>query len=204
MKLIKNSHYNQYYQNNNIIFNKLLKNRIIFLTGYIDDIMSNNIISQLLYLEYLNNKKDIYIYINSPGGIVSSGMSIYDTIKYINPDVNTICIGKAYSMASIILIAGKKKKRFSLSNSSIMIHQPLGKFEGQATDIKIQTNQIIKIKKKLIKIIHKRTEQPIKKIKKDIERDKYFNSKKALKYGIIDKIIKKKKNIKNKNEKQNY
>ncbi len=199
MKLNKNSYYNQYYKNNNIILNKLLKNRIIFLTGYIDDYMSDNIISQLLYLEYLNNKKDIFIYINSPGGIISSGMSIYDTMNYIKPDINTICIGKAYSMASILLISGKNKKRFCLSNSNIMIHQPLGKIEGKATDIKIQTDEIIKIKNKLINIIHKRTKQPIEIIKKDIEKDKYFNSKEALKYRIIDKILKKKK--KHKNEK---
>ncbi len=181
---------NKYYKNSNI-YNKLLENRIIFLTGYIDDYMSNDIISQLLYLEYKNEKKDIFLYINSQGGLVNSGMSIYDTIKYIKPDVNTICIGKAYSMASILLTSGKKNKRFSLPNSSIMIHQPLGKFEGQATDIKIQTNEIIKIKKNIIKILHKKTKKSIKKIKKDIERDKYFNAKEALKYGLIDKILKK-------------
>ncbi len=171
------------------IYDKLLKNRIIFLTGYINDDMSSSIISQLLYLESKDQDKDIYLYINSPGGIITSGMSIYDTMEFINPDVNTICIGQACSMASILLACGKKKKRFSLPNSRIMIHQPLGGFKGQATDIEIQAKEIIKIKKKIIKLLSEKTEKNINIIKKDIERDKFLSPKKALNYGIIDNII---------------
>ncbi len=182
---------NYNYKNINL-YNKLLENRIIFLTGYIDDYLSNNIITQLLYLESKNNKKDIYIYINSPGGIITSGMSIYDTMKFIKPQINTICIGQACSMAAIILSSGKKKKRFSLPNSRIMIHQPLGNFKGQATDIEIQTKEILKIKKKINYLLSNNTKQTFEKIKRDTERDKFFSPKEALNYGIIDKIIKKK------------
>ncbi len=188
---IKNSEDNYYYKNISL-YDKLLKNRIIFLTGYIDDILSNNIIAQLLYLESKNYKKDIYIYINSPGGIITSGMSIYDTMKIIKPHINTICIGQACSMAAIILSSGTKKKRFSLPNSRIMIHQPLGNFKGQATDIEIHTQEILKWKKKIIYLLSKNTKKKIEIIKKDIERDRFFSSKEALNYGIIDKIIKKK------------
>ncbi len=175
----------------NDIYLKLLKNRIIFLTGVIDNNLSNNVISKLLYLEYQNNREDIYIYINSPGGLVTSGMSIYDTMKFIKPSINTICIGQACSMAAFLLSSGKKNKRFSLPNSTIMIHQPLGSFKGQATDIKIQTKEILRIKKNLINILSENTGNEIKQIKKDTERDKYFTAKQALNYGLIDKIIKK-------------
>ncbi len=180
--------YNYKYIN---LFNKLLNNRIIFLTGYIDDILSNNIITQLLYLESKNYKKDIYLYINSPGGIITSGMSIYDTMNFIKPDVNTICIGQACSMAAIILSSGKKKKRFSLPNSRIMIHQPLGNLQGQVTDIEIHTKEILKIKKKIIFLLSNNTQQNINKISKDIERDKFLSANEALNYGIIDKVINK-------------
>ncbi len=173
----------------NILYSKLLKNRIIFLTGYIEDKICNNIITQLLYLEYKNNKKDIYIYINSPGGIITSGMSIYDTIKYIKPQINTICIGQACSMAAILLSSGQKNKRFSLPNARIMIHQPLGSFNGQATDIKIHTKEILNIKKKIIHILSKNTGKNYNKIKRDTERDKFLSPEEALNYGIIDKII---------------
>ncbi len=175
----------------NNIYSKLLKNRIIFLTGIIENNLSNNIISKLLYLEYKNNKEDIFIYINSPGGLVTSGMSIYDTMKFIKPNINTICIGQACSMAAFLLSSGSKNKRFSLPNSNIMIHQPIGSFKGQATDIKIQTEEILRVKNNLINIFSKNTGNKIKKIKKDTERDKYFTAKEALNYGIIDKIIKK-------------
>ncbi len=187
-------------ENKNIydIYHKLLKNRIIFITGYINDQVSNIIISQLLFLESENQKKDIYIYINSPGGIITSGMSIYDTIKFIKPDVNTICIGQSCSMAALLLSSGKKNKRFSLPNSRIMIHQPLGGVQGQTTDIKIHTEEIIKIKDKIINLLCENTGNNFKKIKKDIERDKFFSPKEALEYGIIDKIIIKKKSFKNK------
>ncbi len=180
--------YNYKYTN---IYNKLLQNRIIFLTGYIDDILSNNIITQLLYLESQNYKKDIYLYINSPGGVITSGMSIYDTMNFIKPDINTICIGQACSMAAIILSSGTKNKRFSLPNSRIMIHQPLGAFKGQVTDIEIHTKEILKIKKKIIFLLHNHTGQDLKKIQKDTERDKFLSPQKALNYGIIDKIINK-------------
>ncbi len=176
----------------NNIYLKLLNNRIIFLTGIINNELSNNIISQLLYLEYKNNKKDIFIYINSPGGMVTSGMSIYDTMKFIKPNINTVCIGQAYSMGAFLLSSGSKKKRFSLPNSNIMIHQPLATFKGQATDIKIQTKEILRVKKNLIKLLSKNTGNNIKKIKRDTERDKYFTAKEALNYGLIDKIIKNK------------
>ncbi len=174
------------------IYSRLLKDRIIFLTGIIENQLSNVIIAQLLFLESENNKKDIFLYINSPGGSVNSGMSIYDTMNYVKSDINTICIGEAYSMAAFILSSGKKKKRFCLPNSKIMIHQPLGKSYGQATDIIIQTNEIIKTKKKLIKLMSKNTNQSVETIEKDTERDKYLSSKEALQYGLIDKIIKKK------------
>ncbi len=179
--------------NNNKILNihyELLKNRIIFLTGYIEDNLSNWIISQLLFLESENYKKDIFLYINSPGGIITSGMSIYDTMNFIKSNVNTICIGQACSMAAILLSAGQKNKRFSLPNSRIMLHQPLGGFKGQTTDIEIHTKEIVKIKNKIIYLISKHTGNNINKIKQDIERDKFFSSKEALNYGIIDKIIK--------------
>ncbi len=194
MKL-QNKNINTLNINKNIydIYSKLLKNRIIFLTGYIDDEISNLIITQLLFLESKNKKKDIYMYINSPGGVVTSGMSIYDTMKFIQPKINTICIGQACSMAAILLSSGKKNKRFSLPNSRIMIHQPLGGFKGQVTDIKIQVKEIIKIKKKIINILSINTNQEYNKIKMDIERDKFLSPKKALKYGIIDKIIIKRK-----------
>ncbi len=172
------------------IYSKLLKDRIIFLTGNIENKLSNIIIAQLLFLESKNNKQDIYIYINSPGGSVNSGMSIYDTMNYVKPDINTICIGEAYSMAAFLLSSGNKNKRFCLPNSKIMIHQPLGSFHGQATDIVIQTNEIVKTKNKLIKIMAKNTNQTIETIEKDTERDKYLSAKEALQYGLIDKIFK--------------
>ncbi len=173
----------------NNIYSKLLKNRIIFLTGYIEDKISNSIITQLLYLEYKNNKKDIYMYINSPGGVITSGMSIYDTMKYVKPKINTICIGQACSMAAIILSSGYKTKRFSLPNSRIMIHQPLGNLKGQATDILIHTKEIIYIKKKIINLLSNNTGKNYKQIKKDTERDKFLSPQEALDYGIIDEII---------------
>ncbi len=171
------------------IYIKLLQNRIIFLTGYINDQLSNNIVAQLLFLEYKNHKKDIFIYINSPGGIITSGMSIYDTMKFIKPEINTVCIGQACSMAALLLSSGKKKKRFSLPNSRIMIHQPLGSFQGQATDIDIQAKEIKKIKKKIINLISLNTNKSPEEIKKDTERDKFLSPKEALNYGIIDEII---------------
>jgi ATP-dependent Clp protease protease subunit len=175
------------------IYSRLLRDRIIFLTGPIDDYLSNLIIAQLLFLEAENNKQDIFLYINSPGGIVSSGLSIYDTIKFIKPDVNTVCLGQASSMAALILSSGKIGKRFSLPNSRIMIHQPLGGFQGQASDIKIHAKEIDKVKKIINKILSHNTNQNIKKIEKDTERDYFLSAKEALEYGIIDSILKNKK-----------
>lgn len=172
------------------IYSRLLKERIIFIVGNIEDYKANLIIAQLLYLEYDDPNKDINLYINSPGGIVTAGMSIYDTMQYVKPDVSTFCIGQAASMAAIILTGGKKGKRFCLPNSRIMIHQPLGNFQGQASDIEIHTNEILSIKKKINKILSKHTGQNIEKINIDTDRDNFMNAKTALAYGIIDYIIK--------------
>ncbi|WP_343189003.1 ATP-dependent Clp endopeptidase proteolytic subunit ClpP [Buchnera aphidicola (Chaitoregma tattakana)] len=175
------------------IYSKLLKERIIFLSGVIDDNLSNSIISQLLFLESKSQKNDIYLYINSPGGLITSGISIYDTMQFIQPDISTICIGQACSMAALLLTTGTKGKRFSLPNSRIMIHQPLGQYKGQATDIEIHANEIILIKKKINKIMSLHTGKDIKKIEQDTERDYFLSSSQALKYGIIDSILKSRK-----------
>ena len=173
------------------IYSRLLKDRIIFLCGEINDELANSVIAELLYLDSQSNE-DIYLYINSPGGEITAGMAIYDTINYIKSDVSTICIGIAASMGAFLLLSGTKGKRYSLENSEIMIHQPLGGVKGQATEIKIVAERILKIKNKLNKIISKKTNIPIKKIEKDTERDYYLEPIEALKYGIIDKIIKNK------------
>ncbi len=177
------------------IYSRLLKDGIIFLGSPIDDSVANVIIAQLLFLEAEDPEKDISIYINSPGGIVTSGMAIYDTMKFIRNDVVTICIGQAASMAAIILAAGTKKKRFALPNSKVMIHQPLGGFEGQATDVIIQAEEIKKIKDKIINILSEQTGKKKSEITVDIERDYYLNSDEAKKYGIIDNVITERKNI---------
>lgn len=171
------------------IYSRLLKERIIFIVGNIEDYKANLIVAQLLYLEYDDPNKDINLYINSPGGLVTAGMSIYDTMQYVKPDVSTICIGQAASMAAIILAGGKKGKRFCLPNSRTMIHQPLGNFQGQASDIEIHTKEILSIKTKLNKILSQHTGQNIEKINIDTDRDKFMDAKTALDYGIIDYII---------------
>ncbi len=173
------------------IFSRLLKERIIFITGEIEESTCSIIISQLLFLESENTSKDISVYINSPGGSVIAGLAIYDTMQFIKPDINTISIGQACSMAALLLSAGAKNKRYSLPNSRIMIHQPLGGFSGQASDIKIHAEEMMKIKKKLNIILAKHTNQKIKKIEKDTERDNFMSPEEALEYGIIDKIIEK-------------
>ena len=173
------------------IFSRLLKDRIIFLSGEITDEVANSVIAELLYLDSQNNE-DIYLYINSPGGEITAGMAIFDTINYIKSDVSTICLGLAASMGAFILLSGTKGKRYSLENSEIMIHQPLGGVKGQATEIKIAAERIIKLKDKLNKIISKKTKIPLKKVEKDTDRDYYLEPKEAIKYGIIDKIIKNK------------
>jgi ATP-dependent Clp protease protease subunit len=172
------------------IYSRMLKDRVIFLTGPIDDDVANLIIAQLLFLEAEDNKKDIQMYINSPGGEVYSGMAIYDTMQYIKPNVSTICVGLAASMASFLLAGGEKGKRFSLPNSRILIHQPLGGTQGQASDIKIQAEEILKIREEMNAILAKNTGQTVAKIDKDTDRDFYMRASEALKYGIIDKVIK--------------
>lgn len=170
------------------IYSRLLKDRIIILNGEIDDNTSNNVVAQLLYLDSINNE-DISLYINSPGGSVTSGMAIYDTMNFIKSDVSTICVGMAASMASILLSAGAKNKRFALPNSEIMIHQPLGGVQGQATEIKIAAERILKLKDKINEILSKHTNQDIKKIENDTERDNFMSAEEALEYGLIDKIL---------------
>lgn len=170
------------------IFSRLLKDRIVFITGEIDDAMANNVIAELLYLDSINNN-DINIYINSPGGSVSAGMAIYDTINFLSSDVSTTCLGIAASMAAFLLAAGKKGKRFILPNADVMIHQPLGGAQGQATEIKIASDRIVNLRKRLNKCLSKNTGQSLKKIEKDTERDNYLDAKEAVLYGLVDKII---------------
>lgn len=173
------------------IFSRLLKDRIIMLSGEIDDNLSNLIVAQLLFLESEDPDKDIYIYINSPGGSVTAGMAIYDTMEYIKPDVSTICIGMAASMGAFLLSCGAKGKRFSLPNSEIMIHQPLGGFKGQATDIDIHAKRILRTKETLNKILSKNTNQPLEKLQADAERDYFMSAEEAMNYGLVDKVISK-------------
>ncbi len=178
------------------IYSRLLEDRIIFLTGEIDDNTANIVIAQLIYLEGKNPDKDIFFYINSPGGSVSAGMAIYDTMKYIKCDVSTICIGLAASMGAFLLSSGTKGKRFALPNSEIMIHQPLGGAQGQASDIEIQAKHIKNIKNKLNKILSDNTGKAIKEIEKDTDRDNYMSAEEAKEYGLIDEIFVTRKNKK--------
>ena len=171
------------------IYSRLLKDRIIILSGEIDDNLANSIVAQLLYLDSINNDT-INLYINSPGGSITSGMAIYDTMNFIKSDVSTICIGMAASMAAFLLSSGKKGKRFCLPNSEVMIHQPLGGAQGQATEIKIAAERILKLKDKLNTILAKNTGKSLKQIERDTERDNFMDSKKAFEYGIVDKILK--------------
>lgn len=173
------------------IYSRLLKDRVIFLGGLINDVVANSIIAQFLFLESQDKEKDIKLYINSPGGSVTSGMAIYDTMLYVKPDVSTICIGMAASMGTTLLAAGAKGKRFSLPNAEILIHQVMGGAEGQAADVKIHAEHILKIKEKLNKILAEHTGKQLEKIEKDSDRDYFMTAKEALKYGIIDKIIEK-------------
>jgi ATP-dependent Clp protease protease subunit len=174
------------------IYSRLLKERIIFLSDEINDQTASLVVAQLLFLEAEDPDKDIYLYINSPGGQITSGMAIYDTMQYIKPDVSTICVGMAASMGAFLLAAGAKGKRFALPNSEIMIHQPLGGARGQATDIKIHAEHILRIKKRLNEILSQRTGQPIEKIEQDTERDYFMTAEEAKAYGIIDDVIIKK------------
>lgn len=171
------------------IYSRLLKDRIIFIGDAIDDHLANIIIAQMLFLDSEDSKKDIKLYINSPGGMVTAGMAIYDTMQYVKSDISTICIGTAASMAATLLTAGKNGKRYMLPNSEVMLHQVMGGAEGQASDIKIRAEHILKIKDKLNKIMAKHTGQPIKKIEADTDRDFYMSAEEAVKYGLVDKII---------------
>ena len=171
------------------IYSRLLKERIVFLGTPIDDSISSLVIAQLLFLEAEDSDKDIFLYINSPGGIITSGLGIYDTMQYIKPDVSTICLGQAASMGAFLLAGGAKGKRTALPNSRIMIHQPMGGTEGQATDIKIQADEILRMKKQLNSILAKNTGQSLKTIEADTDRDNYLTAKEAKKYGLIDSIL---------------
>lgn len=171
------------------IYSRLLKERIIFLGGEINNTVADLIVAQLLFLEAEDPDKDIQLYINSPGGSVTAGFAIYDTMQYIKPDVSTICIGMAASMGAFLLAAGEKGKRFSLPNSDIMIHQPIGGAQGQAEDIRIQAERIIEIRERMNKILSDRTGQPLEKIKRDTDRDYHLTAEQAVEYGIIDKVI---------------
>ena len=171
------------------IYSRLLKERIIFLGSPIDDHIASLVIAQLLFLQAEDSDKDISIYINSPGGAVTAGLAVYDTIQFVKPDVSTICIGQALSMAAILLAAGTKGKRYVLPNSRVMIHQPLGGVEGQASDIQIHANEIIKIKRKLNNILSELTKQPLKKVENDTDRNYFLSSEEAVSYGIVDEVL---------------
>ena len=171
------------------IYSRLLKERIIFLSGPIDDYISNLVVAQLLFLESENPEKDISIYINSPGGVISSGLAIYDTMQFIAPQVSTLCIGQAASMGSLLLAGGEKGKRFALTNSRIMIHQPLGGFQGQASDFEIHAKEMLLVKQRVNEILAKHTGKTLKKVEQDTDRDNFLNAKEAKTYGIIDEIL---------------
>lgn len=171
------------------IYSRLLKERLIFLTGPVDDVVANLIVAQLLFLESENPDKDIGLYINSPGGSVTAGLAIYDTMQFIKPDVSTICVGQAASMGALLLAAGAEGKRYCLQHSRVMIHQPLGGFQGQATDIEIHAKEILDVRDKLNNILAKHTKQPIDRIKKDTDRDNFMSASEAVKYGIVDKAL---------------
>ena len=173
------------------IYSRLLKERVIFITGAVEDHMANLIVAQLLFLEADNPDKDINLYINSPGGSVTAGMSIYDTMSYIKPDISTLCIGQASSMGAVLLTGGTKGKRFALPNSRIMIHQPLGGFQGQASDIEIHAKEVLKIRTKLNEVLSKHSGQKIETIETDTERDNFMSGEEACDYGLIDKVISK-------------
>ena len=173
------------------IYSRLLKERVVFLVGPVNDVSANLVVAQMLYLESENPDKDIYFYINSPGGSVSAGMSIFDTMNFIKPDVSTLCMGMAASMGAFLLAAGEKGKRFILPHSRVMIHQPLGGMQGQATDIEIHAREILRIKAQLNEILAERTGQPLERVQQDTERDYWMSAEAALEYGLIDRVIEK-------------
>ncbi len=171
------------------IYSRLLKDRIVFVVGPIDDYMANVVVAQLLFLESENPDKEISLYINSPGGIVTAGLSIYDTMQFVKPDVSTICLGQAASMGSLLLAGGAKGKRYCLPHSRIMVHQPLGGFEGQASDIEIHAREILKVKARLNEILAKHTGQTIERIQKDSDRDNFMEAQAAVEYGLVDNVL---------------
>ncbi|MGD8484460.1 MAG: ATP-dependent Clp endopeptidase proteolytic subunit ClpP [Thioalkalispiraceae bacterium] len=171
------------------IYSRLLKERVIFLVGQVEDHMANLIVAQLLFLESENPDKDIHLYINSPGGSVTAGMSIYDTMQFIKPDVSTMCIGQAASMGAVLLAGGAEGKRYALPHSRTMIHQPLGGFQGQATDIEIHAKEILEVRERLNKVLAKHTGQPMERIQTDTDRDFFMGAEESVKYGLIDKVM---------------
>jgi ATP-dependent Clp protease protease subunit len=171
------------------IYSRLLKERVIFLVGPVNELSANLIVAQLLFLESENPEKDISIYINSPGGSVSAGLAIYDTMQFIKPDVSTLCVGQAASMGALLLAAGAKSKRFALPNSRVMIHQPMGGFQGQASDIEIHAKEILYLRQRLNEILSRHTGQDIKTIERDTERDNFFGADEATKYGLVDRVL---------------
>jgi len=171
------------------IYSRLLKERVIFCTGQVEDYMANLIVAQLLFLESENPDKDIHLYINSPGGVVTAGMSIYDTMQFIKPDVSTLCIGQAASMGAVLLAGGAKGKRFSLPHSRVMIHQPLGGYQGQASDIEIHAKEILKIRKELNTVLANHSDQPFERIEADTDRDNFMTAAEAKEYGLIDEVL---------------
>lgn len=173
------------------IFSRLLRERVIFLTGQVEDHMANLIVAQMLFLEADNPEKDIHLYINSPGGVVTAGMAMFDTMNFIKPDVSTICLGQACSMGSFLLAAGAKGKRYALANSRVMIHQPSGGAQGQATDIEISAREILKIRERLNRILADRTGQPLEKVERDVERDYWLDANEAKDYGLVDAVLEK-------------
>ena len=171
------------------IYSRLLKERVVFLVGPVNDVTANLIVAQLLFLESENPDKDIYFYINSPGGSVTAGMAIYDTMQFIKPDVSTLCIGQAASMGAFLLAAGAKGKRYCLPNSRVMIHQPMGGFQGQASDIEIHAREILTLRAKLNEILSRHTGQPIERIEKDTDRDNFLSADQSVEYGLVDKVL---------------
>ncbi len=171
------------------IYSRLLKERVVFLVGPVNDVTANLIVAQLLFLESENPDKDVYFYINSPGGSVSAGLAIYDTMQFIKPDVSTLCIGQAASMGSFLLTAGAKGKRYCLPNSRVMIHQPLGGFQGQASDIEIHAREILNIRARLNQMLSHHTGQPVERIEKDTDRDNFMSATEAVEYGIVDQVL---------------
>ncbi|GAB1393235.1 ATP-dependent Clp endopeptidase proteolytic subunit ClpP [Rhodocyclaceae bacterium] len=171
------------------IYSRLLRERVIFLVGPVNDVTANLVVAQMLFLESENPDKEIYLYINSPGGSVTAGMAIYDTMQFIKPDVSTLCIGQAASMGAFLLAAGTKGKRFCLPNSRVMIHQPLGGFQGQASDIEIHAKEILYLKQRLNEMLSKHTGQPVERIDRDTDRDNFLSAEGAVEYGIVDKVL---------------